>query len=168
MGTVIAKVTSYQKNLYSSEQIVIEVFNRGHFWWMSRVWNLYCHKTICKFITMFREGSLCMRPCKSGGRWTAGLGHIYNLWSMMLTHMSIKIPQNWCNFSRDSFNIICNEYSHLRIIILQTMYGKHFVPLKEFGPHQNYIRRTVFLILNSPKNSPQTFSLSSLRAANRI
>jgi hypothetical protein len=146
-------------SLYSSEQIVFEAFNHGRFWKMSRVWNLHCHWTICKFIKMVREGDLCMRTCNFEDCWTAELGHIYNIWSMMLMHMSLKILKNWCNFWYDGFNKICNEYSHLRIIILQTIYGEHFVPLNEFGPHQNNIRRTVFLILNSPKN-PQNFTRS--------
>jgi len=123
---------------------------------------------LCKLIRMVWDGSLCMRPCNFEDRWTAGLGHIYNLWSMMLMRMSITIPQNWCNFSHDSFNKICNEYSHLRIIILQTICGGHFVPLKEFCPHQNNYRRSVFLILNSPNNTPQTITWTSLHAPNWI
>jgi len=111
---------------------------------------------------MVRKGGPFMRPCNFEDRWTAGLGHIYNLWSMMLKHMSLKIPQNWCNFSHDGLNKICDEYAHLRIIILQTIYGEHFVPLNEFGPHQHNIRRTVFLILKSPKNPPQNFTRSFL------
>jgi hypothetical protein len=98
---------------------------------------------------------------------TAGQQDLVNLWSMMLTHMSLKILQNWCNCSHDGFNKICYEYSHLRIIILHTSYEEHFVPLNEFGPHQTNIRRTVFLILNSLKILLNTSLDLALRSVDR-